>query len=146
MLEIKATNPARFAVDILAVAVAENAVLNTDPAIVALVERAKGFAEFTAEKDQELLLHAPAELTARRVLLVGLGKAKEIDAESLRRLAATLVNRAIAAHLSKAALLLPEATHLPLEFSPAVDAMLEGACLSNHVFSRYKKEEKEKTG
>jgi leucyl aminopeptidase len=142
MLEIKALDPARIKVDILAIAVAEDRPLSTADAVVALVARAKGFSEFCGEKDQELLLYDPAGFEARRVMLIGLGKAQAVDAESLRRFGAIAVNRALSGGLFQVALLAPESMDLPLKIHPAAKAMLEGACLANHVFGRYKKEEK----
>lgn len=56
--------------------------------------------EFTGKHQQTMLLHMGADRACRRVLLVGLGKAENIDAEKIRRAvgAATNLIKGIKAH------------------------------------------------
>jgi len=71
-----------------------------------------------------------------RFIVVGLGKAAEVTAETLRRASATGVNRAAALGCSHVAIELPSVKGLSAE--DVAHALTEGAVLSQYSFTKYK--------
>jgi len=82
--------------------------LTTDRSIERVTAHILAQGEFRAAANETLLVHAPEGLTARRVLLVGLGKLAKIDANSLRNAAGTAVRFAKPRAIRELALALPE--------------------------------------
>ena len=72
-----------FAVDIATAKEADPlpALLNTSNAVARAAAKVMASGEFKATLGEALLLHAPAGLKAERLLLVGLGKIKELSAD-----------------------------------------------------------------
>ncbi len=91
-------------------------------------------------RDSETLLLYPDESRAgdvRRVLLLGLGKPDEIDAERLRRLGARALRHCEGKEISRVAILAPTVRRLGAEECAA--ALAEGICLGAYRFDRYRK-------
>jgi len=65
--------------------------------------------EFRAESNETLLLHAPAGLKAKRLLLVGLGKAAKATIHEVRRAAGTAIRFAKPRGIREIAIVVPEA-------------------------------------
>ena len=59
--------------------------------IVSVINKAKKLKEFKGEKDDEVILYNPPGVNAERVILLGLGKTKEIDFEKLRKMSGIAV-------------------------------------------------------
>ena len=63
--------------------------LTSDEAVKAAAAAVLASGEFKAGANETLLLHAPADLAAQRLLLVGLGKQTKATANSVRTAAGT---------------------------------------------------------
>ena len=96
--------------------------------------------ETTGKIFESTLLHAPAKLKAKRLLLLGGGKAKTFSAYELRRLAGAAVRTLKSRSIRSFAFLLPESNINPEE---AVKAIVEGAFVGNFDPDTYKSDRKD---
>jgi len=100
--------------------------------------------EFKAALGEVVVLHAPAGLDAERLLLVGLGKAKDLSLDALRKGAGSAVRAAKARSIRNLAIALPEAEvlarHAPSELPPALvaRATVEGAEIAELDWDTYR--------
>ena len=65
--------------------------LTADPAVQAAAAAVLASGEFKAGANETILLHAPASVAAKRLLVVGLGKLAKVTAHSVRNAAGTAV-------------------------------------------------------
>src|ERR1017187_4208898 len=107
-------------------------VLTADPAVKAAAAAVLASGEFKAGANETVLLHAPAGLKAKRLLLVGLGKQAKVTVHSVRTAAGTAVRftkprgiRELVFALPEAAVVLPDPALLPP--GPCSRAAVEGA-------------------
>src|SRR5438270_10931834 len=84
-------------------------------------------------------LHKPAGLTAKRLLLVGGGKAKKFSTSDLRKLAGAAVRALKPRKLRSLAFLLPDA----IASEEAVRAVVEGAIVGDFDSDTYKSDRKD---
>jgi leucyl aminopeptidase len=77
-------------------------------------------------------------------MVTGLGKIAELELETLREAAGKCVHRCIDSRLSSLTVVAPQAENMKLGNASVVKALMEGACLANHVFLKYKREKKKK--
>src|SRR5882724_2238207 len=96
--------------------------------------------EVTGKPFEATLLHHPARMKAKRLLLLGGGKAKTFSAFDLRRLAGSAVRTLKAKSLRSFAFLAPEAG---LKVEDAVKAIVEGAFVGNFDPDYYKSDRKD---
>ena len=96
--------------------------------------------EVTGKTFETTLLHRPAKLKAKRLLLLGGGKAKSFSAFDLRRLAGAAVRTLKSKGLRSFAFLAPEAG---LKTEDAVKAIVEGAFVGNFDPDYYKSDRKD---
>ena len=96
--------------------------------------------EVTGKAFETTLLHRPPKLKAKRLLLLGGGKAKTFSAFDLRRLAGAAVRTLKAKGLRSFAFLAPEAG---LKTEDAVKAIVEGAFVGNFDPDYYKSDRKD---
>ena len=96
--------------------------------------------EVTGKPFETTLLHRPEKLKAKRLLLLGGGKAKTFSAFDLRRLAGAAVRTLKAKGLRSFALVAPEAGLKP---DDAVRAIVEGAFVGNFDPDYYKSDRKD---
>ena len=143
MLNIESGDVKSRECGLLVIPVAEEKLLHGDESVRDLVDAARAYPEFRGRKSDEILLYRPEGSRAERVLFLGVGKSREADAEAFRKAAGKAVKKAIALELQDLVLSLPEAGRMALELPVAAAALLEGACLGNHVFDLYKKEKKQ---
>ncbi len=102
---------------------------------------------FKAEKGESLLVPRALvgeSLTARQILLVGLGKSETVDLQRLREVAATVVRRAKNAKTVGTTLWKLEDSDI--DARDAVRAAAEGAGLGAYRFDRYKTSKKDAEG
>ena len=144
MLRLKAIDLKKQKFDTLIVPVCEDKKIHDDGVINAIIKKAFNFKEFKAEKGDELILYDLKDLNTKRVIFIGLGKLKKIDHETLRSICGAMVKRCIKADFEVIWIVVPEAAKLKMEMSETVEALMEGACLGNHLFDKYKKEKKKK--
>jgi len=96
--------------------------------------------EVTGKPFETTLLHRPAKLKAKRLLLLGGGKAKTFSAFDLRRLAGAAVRTLKLKGLRSFAFLAPEAG---LKVDDSVSAIVEGAFVGNFDPDYYKSDRKD---
>jgi len=100
--------------------------------------------EFTGAAQQMLLLHAPAALPVERVMLVGLGKARDTDLEGLRMAAANAVYQLRERRIRSCVSALAQSAVPKSTTAERVAAVAEGMLLADYRFARYRTEETEK--
>ena len=144
MIGLKAADLQRQIIDTLIVPVCEDKEIHEDRIIKRVIKKALQLKEFKAEKDNELTLYDLKDLNTKRVIFVGLGKLKKIDHETLRAFCGAIVKKCIAADLEVIWVTVPAAQKLKMEMPDVVKTLMEGACLGNHLFDKYKKEKKKK--
>ncbi len=86
-------------------------------------------------------LHKPAGIKAKRLLLIGGGKAKKFSASELRKLAGAAVRTLKPRSLRSLAFVLPE----EIPASDAVEAVIEGAIIGNFDPDTYKSDRKDQS-
>ena len=96
--------------------------------------------EVTAKSFETTLLHRPAGLKAKRLLLIGGGKAKTFSAAELRKLAGTAVRTLKGKSVRSFAFALPEKG---VAVPDAVRAIVEGAFVGNFDPDYYKSDRKD---
>ncbi len=96
--------------------------------------------EVTGKSLETSLLHRPANLKAKRLLLIGGGKAKTFDAPELRKLAGTAVRFLKGRGVRSFAFLIPENGIAAAE---GVKAVVEGAFVGNFDPDVYKSDRKD---
>ena len=97
--------------------------------------------EVTGKMLETTLLHHPGKLKAKRLLLVGGGKAKSFSTFELRRLAGAAVRALKARSVRSLAFVAPEG--IPAE--EAVKAVVEGAFVGDYESDTYKSDRKDRS-
>ena len=143
MLEVKAVNLKRAKVDTLVVPVCEDREIHADKTLTSLVIAAKALTEFKGKKGDVITLFQPAETRITRAVFFGLGKAEDLTGESFRAFAGKAVKFCINAGLTAMTIATPSAAELKIDAETLCRTLMEGSCLGNHIFDRYK-QEKEK--
>jgi leucyl aminopeptidase len=95
--------------------------------------------ELKGELGKTVLLHTDGELSARRIVVAGVGKVEELDSDALRT-AASAVARRVADVGGTVAWMLEES--LPLSFEEQARAIVEGTILGTYSPARWKTNEK----
>ena len=144
MLKLTAADWKRLKADTVLIPVCEKKDIHNDPALKAIVKEALSLPEFSGKKDEVVLLYNPRRLKAKRAIVRGLGKAKELDAETLRSATGKTVKACIKRKFARLWVAVPDAKKLPLEDEAALRALMEGGCLANHIFDKFRKEKKDK--
>ena len=140
-----------FAIDI---AISKDAdpvpmLLTTSDAISDAAARVLATGEFKATSGECLLLHAPANVKAERLLVVGLGKVKNLSVNEVRKAAGTAVRAAKPRAIREVAIAFPEYRALSdehLETLPSAltaRAVVEGAEISELDWDTYRSERKD---
>jgi leucyl aminopeptidase len=140
MLEVKPVNLKRVKVDALVVPVCEDHAIHADATVKSLIDAAKSFPEFKGKKGDVITLFKPAETSISRAVFFGLGKAETLTGESFRGFAGKAVKSCINAGLPAMTLATPSAAELTINAETLFGALMEGVCLGNHIFDRYKME------
>ena len=97
--------------------------------------------EFASGSNEAILLHAPAGLKAKRLLLVGLGKSAKVTVQDLRKAAGTAVRFAKPRKLRELTILLPA----NFDASAAARAVAEGAILADFDPDTYRSDRKDQS-
>jgi leucyl aminopeptidase len=97
--------------------------------------------EVTGKTFETTLLHRPAGLKAKRLLLVGGGKARTFSAAELRKLAGAAVRTLKSKSIRSFAFVVPDST---VPASQGVSAIVEGAFVGNFDPGYYKSDHNEK--
>ncbi|MCU1322904.1 MAG: Leucyl aminopeptidase [Acidobacteriaceae bacterium] len=125
------------------------ALMTTSDAINDAAAKILGTGEFKAALGETLVLHSPAGLKAERLLIVGLGKAKTLSIDEIRKGAGTAVRFLKPRGLRDLAIALPQDHALSdehLESLPCLGmtrALIEGAALAEIDYDTYKSDRKD---
>ena len=141
MIELKSIDMQTTTVSTLAIPVCEDAEIHDD-ALTPLTAIARKLKDFSGKEDEELMLYPLPAPKIERILFLGLGKCEKIDMERLRTAAGKAVKTCIKKNISDLVIAVPVHKKLLVNSEDIVQAMVEGACLANHVFDKYKKEKK----
>ncbi len=127
------------------------ALMSTSDAVTNAAAKVLASGEFKATLGECLLLHNPAGLKAERLLIVGLGKAKTLSVDEVRKGAGVAVRALKPRGLRDLAIALPEDHSLSdehLETLPSLlmtRALVEGAELAEVDYDNYKSDRKDTT-
>jgi len=99
--------------------------------------------EFSSGSNETLLLHAPQGLKARRLLLVGLGKAANANAHDVRKAAGTAVRFAKPRKLKELAVAAPAGGKF--EAAATARAIVEGAIVADFDPDTYRSDRKDQS-
>jgi leucyl aminopeptidase len=145
-LTIEVRQPGELEPDALAIPFPQEDDASLSNGTRALDERLKGRlqrlvedGELKGELGKTLLLHTDGELDARRLIVAGVGKREDIDADALRTAAAAVVRR-LADVGGTVAWQLDDS--LPLSLDDQARAIVEGTMLGSYSPARWKTEEK----
>jgi leucyl aminopeptidase len=154
-VQLKFASPVTFATAMLAVFAADSSASKEKnaPAKPILLTRDTVFAkadkpalesgEFNAGRCETLLLHGTPELQAKRLLIVGLGKAAKVTVDDVRRGAGAAVRFAKPRGIRELAILLPE--HDGLDLAAATQAAVEGAFVGDYDPDTYRSDRKDRS-
>jgi len=142
------TNPAETETECLAVVVVDQgekdkpapAVLGGNQAVQSAASDLLTSGEVSGKMFETVMVHRPQGLRARRLLLVGGGKAKDFSLSELRKLAGTSVRFLKPKQIRSLAFLLPE---MASGAADAVKAAVEGAYVGNFDPDTYKSDRKD---
>jgi leucyl aminopeptidase len=115
--------------------------LTSDATVKAAAAAVLATGEFKAGANETVLLHAPAGLAAKRLLIVGLGKQAKATVHSVRSAAGTAVRYTKPRGIRELALAIPEAEFLPP--GPCSRAVVEGAILGDYDSDTYRSDRKD---
>lgn len=121
---------------------AEPVLLSKDPAIVGADKPVLQSGEFTAGACETLLLYAPPELKAKRLLILGVGKAAKLSLTEIRKAAGAAVRFAKPRSIRDVTLVLPE--HNALNLAAAARAAIEGAFVGDFDPDTYRSDRKDR--
>ncbi|MGB7549186.1 MAG: leucyl aminopeptidase [Terracidiphilus sp.] len=121
----------------------EPVLLTADPAVQAAAAAALASGEYKAGANETLLLHAPAGLAARRLLIVGLGKQAKATVHNVRNAAGTAVRFTKPRGLRELVFALPVADELPA--APSARAAVEGAFVGDFDPDTYRSDRKDQS-
>jgi leucyl aminopeptidase len=125
------------------------ALLTTSDAVTNAAAKVMASGEFKATLGETLLLHAPNGLKAERLLLVGLGKAKSLSVDEVRKGGGAAVRGAKPRGLREIAIAFPEDYALSDEHLDELPclllsrALVEGASLADVEYDTYKSDRKD---
>ncbi len=117
--------------------------LTADPAVQAAAAGVLGTGEYKAGANETVLLHAPAGMAAKRLLIVGLGKLAKATVHSVRDAAGTAVRFAKPRAIREVVLALP--TSDGLRSAAAVRAAVEGAFVGDFDADTYRSDRKDQS-
>jgi leucyl aminopeptidase len=116
-------------------------VLSDDPVVLAAVADLVASGEVTGKTLEVTLLHKPAGLKARRLLLIGGGKARSFSTSELRKIAGTAVRTIKGKDLKSFALAIPAGVSFTAE--DAAKSIAEGALVGTFDADYYKSDRKD---
>jgi leucyl aminopeptidase len=117
--------------------------LSGEPAPAEAAKTVLDAGEFKAESSETLLLHNPTGLKAKRLLIVGLGKAAKLSAQEVRKGAGTAVRFAKPRGMRELAMAIPVADGLDPKLT--VRALAEGAILGDFDSDTYRSDRKDRS-
>ncbi|WP_224982769.1 leucyl aminopeptidase [Geomonas agri] len=142
-IEISSVHPLRHATSALVLGCFEDdkdqMYHDCDAALDGLLGRLAHSREFTGKNGSARVLHTLGKLTAERLVLVGLGKKKDMSPERLRQGAGNAVSALRGARVAS----FTSALHMASAAPDAVENAALGMLLGSYSFEQYKTKEKE---
>ena len=123
-----------------AAAASDPHLLTGDQALTSATSAVLSSGEYKGSANELLLLHAPVGVTAKRILLAGLGKKPGADLHALRKAAGAATRYARARNLREIAILLPEGIADAVTTSRVV---AEGALIADFDGDTYRSDRKD---
>ncbi len=119
------------------------ALLTNDPAVQAAAAAVLKSGEYKAGANESVLIHSPAGIAAKRLLIIGLGKQAKLNVHKMRNAAGTAVRYAKTRSIREIVLRLPENDTLqpPL----AARCMVEGAFIADFDADTYRSDRKDQS-
>ncbi len=117
--------------------------LTQDDAALKAAQAVLESGEFKAEPNETLLLHGPAGLKAKRLLLVGLGRTEKATIHDLRKAAGTAVRTAKPRAIREIAIAVPVGGALDAKLT--VRALTEGALVADFDPDTYRSDRKDRS-
>ncbi len=117
--------------------------LTADSAVLAAAAAVLASGEYKAGANERLLLHAPAGIAAKRLLIVGLGKLTKATVHSVRDTAGTAVRFAKPRGIREVVLALPSSDGL--RGTAVVRAAVEGAFVGDFDADTYRSDRKDQS-
>lgn len=142
MIHLTSVDPANETCDTLVVPVCEDIDIHSNSILKELIQSAKKMPEFKGEPGDEIIFYAVPKIKATRVVLGGLGKSDALTAEKLRCFSGKVVKQCITKKMSGITIVVPDIDSESLMAEAIFKALMEGACLANHIYDKYKKEKK----
>lgn len=146
MLQFKTADLKTTPAEALIIPVCEDKEIHNLRKISSLIKKAKILPEFTGKKDDLIILYNLPGIKAKRVIYCGIGKIDKIDIETLRAFSGKAVKESIKKKISNILIASPSGQNITkaikTDQGSILKALLEGACLGNHIFDKYKKEKK----
>jgi leucyl aminopeptidase len=123
----------------------ELVLLTGDVAVKAAAAEVLASGEFKGGANETLLIHAPAGLAAKRLLIIGVGKVAKASAHSVRSAAGTAIRFAKPRGIRDVAFGLPVApnSEIALPPGPCSRAVMEGALLADYDPDTYRSDRKD---
>ncbi len=143
MLELKSPDLKTEKIGTLVIPVCEDADIHDNRALSALAGRAKKMEEFKRGNDAEVVFFDPPEISASRVICMGIGKKEKLNTESLRSFAGKAVKACIKKNLEEILIAVPSDKKYGADMADLLESVMEGACLGNHIYDHYKEEKKQ---
>jgi leucyl aminopeptidase len=94
--------------------------------------------EFEGKANDVLLYHTQGSVSAKRLILVGLGKKKDVTLETIRQAMGTAAKRARQAKAGSLTVVFPTVTPAGMSSVEVAQAMVEGAILGSYQFTVYR--------
>jgi leucyl aminopeptidase len=121
----------------------EPVLLTADKAVIAAAAAVLTSGEYKAGANETLLLHAPAGLKAKRLLIVGLGKQAKVTVHGVRNAAGTAVRSAKPRGIRELVFALPELESLSA--ARGARAAVEGASVGDFDPDTYRSDRKDQS-
>ncbi len=138
MITLTSASVHRLQTDLMIIPVWESPVGHWNPQITDWIQRAVALSEFTAKPGDTQIRFDIDGTRTPRVAFLGLGKPDASPTESLRRMAGKGVKEGIDRRLSDLVIVMPDMESVGISETLVVEAIAEGALLSNTVSDRYK--------
>jgi leucyl aminopeptidase len=119
--------------------------LTNDAAVQAAAASVLASGEYKAGANETVLLHAPAGLAAKRLLIVGLGKLAKATVHSVREAAGTAVRFAKPRGIRELAFALPSPESLPAAGPAIARSAVEGAFVGDFDPDTYRSDRKDQS-
>ncbi len=138
MIKLVTTDPTRIKTGLLVIMACKDVDIYEHPRLVATIQQSRRLSEFSGSRSEEIILYHPAGYAAERLMIVGLGEVQTLHPDDLRTAVGKAVGRAMKHKLTTATIAVPASVDDSFNFESLLGCMLEGACLANHQFDRYK--------